>query len=79
MAAAMYRCTLNKVRALVSYRAKVLRNQVRTQRMLDLVTLHLRGADQLDSYTRRIRAALEAQQGAGPKQRVGVTGGPVLH
>jgi hypothetical protein len=39
-----YEAQLNKVRALVSYRSKVLRNQVRTQRMR-LVTLHLRGAD----------------------------------
>lgn len=51
---------LNKVGALVSYRSKVLRSQVRTQRMLDLVTLHLRGADQVENYTRRLRAALEA-------------------
>lgn len=48
---------LAKVRAAIAPRSKVLRNQVRTQRMLDLMTVHLREAN-LDAYAGRIRSHL---------------------
>lgn len=70
---------LNTARSLVAYRTKVLGYEVRTQRMLGLVTLHLQGADQVEAHTRLIRAALEVQHATAPRQRVGVTGGRQMH
>lgn len=70
---------LRKVKLALKPRAHVLRNTVRTQRLLDLMTLHLRGADQADAYAARIRAHLEANHGGAPAQRAGITGGAHLH
>jgi hypothetical protein len=65
---------LRKVKLMVKPRAPMLRNQERTQRLLDLITLHLRGADQVDAYANHIRAHVEANQGAAPAQRDCITG-----
>lgn len=70
---------LHIVRREVGWRSKVFRNVVRTQRMLDLMTLHLRHVDQVDTYARHIRTHLEAHHRAAPPQREGVTGGAQLH
>lgn len=52
----------------------MLSNQIRTQRMLDLMTVHLRSQAQLDEYAAHIRTYLEGHH--TPPQRAGVTGGP---
>lgn len=65
---------LVRVRTILKDRSRLFRNQVRTQRMLDLLTLHLRGEDQIDTYAARIRTHLETHQGTAPNQREGVTG-----
>lgn len=70
---------LRKAKTTLKPRAHIVRNTARTQRMLDLMTLHLRGEDQADAYAARIREHLEANSGSGPDQRVGVTGGAHLH
>lgn len=69
---------LRKVKLAVAPRSHVLRNTERTQRLLNLMTLHLRGLDQADDYAARIRAHLDAQDGAGPAQRA-VTGAAHLY
>ena len=65
---------LTRVRTLLRDRSRLFRNQVRTQRLLDLMTLHLRTEDQVDDYATRIREHLDANHGTGPKQRAGVAG-----
>ncbi|KQX75258.1 hypothetical protein ASD10_08765 [Aeromicrobium sp. Root472D3] len=65
---------LAQVRAIVGPRSKVLKNQPRTQRMLDLVTLHQRGLDSVDEYATHIRRHLDQNAGTAPDQRQGVTG-----
>jgi hypothetical protein len=68
-----------RVKMNIKDRAKLLRNTVRTQRLMDLMTLHLRNLDQVDAYATRIRAHLEAHDGLAPQQRVGVTGGAHMY
>ena len=68
---------LAKIRDRIRPRSKVLRNVVRTQRMLDLMTVHARSEAHLDAYSERVRAHLQREN--PPAQRAGVTGGPHFH
>jgi len=70
---------LVEIRRVVRDRARVLRTAVRTQRLLDLMTLHRRGLDQADTYSRQLREHLEEHDGLAPRQRIGVTGGPHMY
>jgi hypothetical protein len=70
---------LARVRTLLHDRRLVLRNQVRTQHLLDLMTLNQRGLANQDDYAARIRAHLSAHEGRPPLQRVGITGGAQLY
>ncbi|MGC9666169.1 hypothetical protein ACNTMW_06370 [Planosporangium sp. 12N6] len=73
------------VRRMLTDRAHLLTNSVRTQRLLDLITLQLRGLADERAYATRIadhlaRPAPAGQaRGAVPRQRVGVVGAPRLH
>lgn len=70
---------LRKAKLALKPRAHVLRNARRTQRLLDLMTMHLRGVDQTDAYAARVREHLDAHAGAAPAQRAGVTGTAHMH
>lgn len=69
---------LRIVRDIVRDRAHLLNNSIRTQRMLDLVTLQIRGVADERTYARRIAVSLE-QSGRAPQQRLGVVGASPLH
>lgn len=70
---------LARIRTLLRDRRLVLRNQQRTQYLLDLMTLNQRGLANQDEYAARIRAHLLDNAGRPPLQRVGITGGPQLY
>ena len=60
-------------------RRLLLRNQVRTQYLLDLITLNQRGLANLHEYAARIREHLVSHDGRPPLQRAGITGGAQPH
>jgi hypothetical protein len=70
--------SLRIVRTMITERAHLLNNTVRTNRLLDLVTLQIRGLAEERVYAERIAQAAAAG-GSIPQQRNGVTGGPRLH
>lgn len=71
--------SLQSVKLMVKDRASQLTNTVRTQRMLDLMTLHVRGVADERTYALRLTEALAASGGVAPQQRVGVRNAPRLH
>jgi hypothetical protein len=70
---------LARVRTLLRDRRRVLRNQQRTQYLLDLMTLNLRGIANQDDYAARIRSQLSSNGGKPFRQRVGITGTTPLY
>jgi hypothetical protein len=70
---------LARIRTLLRDRRLVLRNQQRTQYLLDLMTLNQRGLANQDDYAARIRVHLVEHGGRPPLQRVGITGGAQLY
>jgi hypothetical protein len=71
--------SLQVVRRMLNDRAHLLTNTVRTNRMLDLVTLQIRGVGEERLYAERIAAAAAKTAGAIPHQRRGVVNAPRLH
>lgn len=71
--------SLQSVKLMVKDRSSQLTNTVRTQRLLDLMTLHVRGVADERVYATRLTEALTANGGVAPKQRVGVRNAPRLH
>ena len=70
---------LQTVKGMVKDRSSQLTNTVRTQRLLDLMTLHVRGVADERTYAMRLTEALATTGGRAPVQRVGVRNAPKLH
>ncbi len=64
---------LNPIRASIQPRAYGLKNRERTNRLLMLMQLHANGHDDIDAYTRLIRAWLQANQGRPHVERRAIT------